>query len=103
MTVEPSDLQTFLDDAHAFPTDSTELTGELGDVVLLSPGTDESVTIAEVLTDIDETTYDSPRAAADAITGLLPEGFVGRKYYDDRGEETAESRDPRADDEQESL
>lgn len=76
-------LQLF-DQAFEFPAGRDSVVEQLGTVELTTPAGDR-VTIRDILERTDETTYHSPDDLYTSLIGNLEDGFIGRKYYDDRG------------------
>jgi hypothetical protein len=75
-------MQLF-EQAFTFPADRETVVRLLGDVELTTPAGD-AVTVRDVLERTDETTYHSPNELYTSLIGNLEDGFVGRKFYDDR-------------------
>jgi hypothetical protein len=67
-----------------FPVRCEVVVEELGNRELESPR-GGSETIAEVLGRCEEETFDSADGLHDALLTFVSEGFVGRRFYDDRG------------------
>lgn len=76
-------LQLF-DQAFEFPTDHETVVEQLGDVELAAP-TGDVVTVSTILDRIEVDTYQSSDDLYTTLLGGLEDGFIGRKYYDDRG------------------
>lgn len=70
-----------------FPTDRDTVVDRVGDVTLDSPN-GESETVAAVLDRSDAAEFASSTDLYLTVVGAVDEGFVGRKHYDDRGEQT---------------
>ena len=67
-----------------FPVTIDRVEDEVGDTELEAPdGTSE--TIAEVLERCSESEFESADMLYDSLISLVSEGFIGRKFYDDRG------------------
>lgn len=75
-------LQLF-EQAFDFPVDYDTVEEQLGNVELNTPAGDV-VTVQDVLSRTDERSYRSPDALYTSLIGNLEDGFIGRKYYDDR-------------------
>lgn len=75
-----------------FPIDRETVIERVGDVTLQAPN-GEDTTVAAVLDRSDETTYESAEELHDTLFGLVGDAFIGRKYYDDRGDQTGISTD----------
>lgn len=76
-------LQLF-EQAFEFPADHDTVVEQLGDVELTAP-TGDMVTVRTILERTDETMYHSSDVLYTTLIGGLEDGFIGRKYYDDRG------------------
>jgi len=75
-------LQLF-EQAFEFPADQETVVERLGTVELTNPA-GETVTVGTVLERTDETTYPTPNDLYISLIGNLEDGFIGRKFYDDR-------------------
>ncbi|QZP38482.1 DUF5789 family protein [Halobaculum magnesiiphilum] len=74
-------------DRLTFPIDRETVIERVGDVTLDAPN-GENTTVAAVLDRSDPTTYESVEELHDTLVGLVDDAFIGRKYYDDRGDQT---------------
>jgi hypothetical protein len=81
--MEYSDTMQLFEQAFDFPADRTTVVEQLGEVELATPA-GESTTVGAVLHRTDESSYASPDDLYASLVGNLEDGFVGRKYYDDR-------------------
>ncbi|MBX0298052.1 hypothetical protein [Haloarcula nitratireducens] len=79
-----SETQQLFEQAFTFPADRDAVIEQLGTVELMTPAGD-AVTLGEVLERTDEATYNTPDELYTSLVGNLEDGFIGRKYYDDRG------------------
>ncbi|WP_123535757.1 DUF5789 family protein [Halosimplex salinum] len=68
-----------------YPTDAAAVTDAFGDVEIEAP-TGDTTTVETVLARSNETTYRSADAVYTAMMSNVDETFIGRKYYDDRGD-----------------
>ncbi|MFB6122296.1 MAG: hypothetical protein ABEJ78_02405 [Haloferacaceae archaeon] len=75
-------LQLF-EQAFDFPAEQDTVVQQLGGVELTTPAGD-AVTVGTILERTDRTTYASPDELYTSLVGNLEDGFIGRKYYDDR-------------------
>ena len=82
--MEYSDMRQRLDDSVEFPITHTSLVGQLEGVELTTP-TGDSVPVSEILTRVDESSYESSGMLYTTIIGNLDDRFIGRKYSDGRG------------------
>lgn len=71
-----------------FPVEHETVIDTMGDVRLDAPY-GESETIGDVLGRIDETTYRSGDELYDTIVTYVGDGYIGRKFYDDRSSNAA--------------
>lgn len=89
-------LQLF-DQAFDFPIDRDSVIRQLGTVELTAPSGDV-VTVKDILDRTDEPSYQSPDDLYTSLIGNLEDGFIGRKYYDDRGGVESGVKDDRIED-----
>ncbi|MDT3435381.1 hypothetical protein [Haloarcula sp. 1CSR25-25] len=82
--MEYSDTKQVVDESFEFPVTHTAVVEQIGTTEITSPSGD-SITIQEVLAQVEEESYPSSDALYTTIIGNLDETFIGRKYYDDRG------------------
>lgn len=75
-------LQLF-EQAFEFPAEHGTVVEQLGTVELSSPE-GETVTVKSVLERTNETTYATSNDLYISLIGNLEDGFIGRKFYDDR-------------------
>lgn len=68
-----------------FPEEKDAVIDRVGDVMLETPHGDESESLADVIERSGVHEYSSVDELYDCIIGNVGDGFVGRKYYDDRG------------------
>lgn len=80
-----NDLPDYFDEELEFPVEKPTVRERVGDVEIEAPDTEDSVTIASLLDDMGEDSYESADMLYQTLSGQLPEEFVGRKFYDDRG------------------
>ena len=81
--MEVSRLRSALDAEFTFPVHRKTLLESVGNVELDGVAA-ESETVATVLERTDERTFASSQALYETLVGSVPDGYVGRKYYDDR-------------------
>lgn len=74
-------------DRLTFPTDRDTVLDRVGDVSLESPN-GESETVAAVLSRSGAAEFASPDDLYRTVVGAVSEGFIGRKHYDDRSDQT---------------
>ncbi|CCQ32469.1 hypothetical protein HLRTI_002372 [Halorhabdus tiamatea SARL4B] len=79
-----SETRQLFEQTFEFPTEHETVVEQLGDVELTSPVGDV-VTIRSILERTNEASYESADGLYTTLLGGLEDGFIGRKYYDDRG------------------
>ena len=79
------ELPDHLDRRIDYPTDSANVLDTLGETRVDAPDDAESMTIASLLDHRRGETYHSADELFDAILSSLPDEYIGRKFYDDRG------------------
>jgi len=71
-----------------FPVERSRVLETMGDVEIEGP-TDDPETIDEILDRTDIESFGSADELYDSIIGSIGSGYVGRRFYDDRGSNTA--------------
>ncbi|MEF8790875.1 MAG: hypothetical protein V5A61_12180 [Haloarculaceae archaeon] len=71
-----------------FPVQRNTVIEQLGDVEL-DPPAGEPETIGEVLERAETRLFRSPDELYDALISFVGDQYIGRKFYDDRGPNTA--------------
>ncbi|MFB6157099.1 MAG: hypothetical protein ABEJ34_04585 [Haloferacaceae archaeon] len=92
-----SETQQLFDQAFEFPADHDTVVDRLGDVELATPAGDP-VSVREVLERTDEDSYHSADGLYTSLLRNLEDGFIGRKFYDDRAGTGSGVEDVRGDD-----
>jgi hypothetical protein len=78
-----SDTLELFEQSFEYPVSHDAVAEEFGGVELAVP-TGETVTLRDVLERTDEASYRSADALYTSLLRNLEDGFIGRKYYDDR-------------------
>jgi len=78
-----SETEQLFEQAFDFPVDHDTVVEQLGDVELTTPAGDV-VTVGATLGRTNESSYHSPEGLYTSLMRDLEDGFIGRKYYDDR-------------------
>ena len=68
----------------AFPVDRETVLDRVGDHEIDAPS-GESETIGDILTLIEQDTYESVDELFDVLVTFVGDEYIGRKFYDDRG------------------
>lgn len=71
-----------------FPVERESVLETLGDVEIDGP-TNEPETVGEILERTDMDSFHSADELYDSIIGSIGSDYVGRRFYDDRGSNTA--------------
>lgn len=101
--MELNELPAFLGRELEYPTDVATVRSEVGRTEVAAPDEGDSRTIADLLGAVDEETYGSANELFEAILSRLPDEYVGRKYYDDRGSNHPAGEQVREDEEDQSF
>lgn len=102
--MEIQNLRDHFDDELEFPVDQETVLDEMGEREIDAPDSDDSMTVADILGDLNEDSYETADALGETIMMNLPDEYVGREGYSDRGPEGNQpSVDGSQENEQESL
>lgn len=85
--MEAQNLQRYLEAELEFPTDQQTILDDIGETEIDAPDGDTSMTIGEILEPIHEDSYETSDELREIIMTNLPEEYVGRSRYSDRGPE----------------
>jgi len=83
--MRPTDAYTTFEQRYSYPVDRDTVIETMGDTTIESP-TGEDTTIAETFEHADTDQFRSAQELGDTFFSWLPEQYIGRKYYDDRGD-----------------
>lgn len=83
--MEINELEEFLERELDYPITLAAVRGEIGDVEVDAPDAEDSETVSDVLAHLDEDTYQSADDLFETVMSNLPDEYIGRKYYSDRG------------------
>ena len=86
MNVESNKLYDMLEDSIEYPANSNTVKETVGNVEITAPDIEKSLSISQLLEHMEEDTFSSSNDLSEAIHSLLPEAYIGRKYYDDRSD-----------------
>lgn len=78
-------LERYLNGKLSYPIDVGAVCDTIGSVEIDAPATSQSRAIQTILLDHENEQFDSAQELYQTILANLPEGYVGRKYYSDRG------------------
>lgn len=92
-----NELGAFLDGRFSYPVDEATVREHIGSQTIDSADTGEGLSIEAILENHRGDEFASDTELLQTILGELPDEYVGRKFYDDRGSNPEQVRDgPRA-------
>lgn len=80
-----SETQELFGAEFDYPVDREHVLAAVGDVELDAPAGD-SETIGDSLARTDVVTFESQAVLYDSLVSTVSDAYIGRKYYDDRGD-----------------
>lgn len=83
--LERNELRAYLDEQLSYPVTLAAVREQIGAVTLVAPDSDESETIATVVEDVTDDRFETVDELFETVVSRLPDAYIGRKYYDDRG------------------
>lgn len=83
--MEPQNIRGYLEAELEFPTDLETVLNEIGEAEIDAPNSDASMTITAILGHMNEGSYETPDELREIILANVPEEYVGRSRYSDRG------------------
>lgn len=86
MALTPHDTRDFLEDEISYPIGADAVLEQVGDVTIQAPDSDDSKTIEALLDGVGVDSFESADELNETIHSMLPDEYIGRKYYDDRGD-----------------
>lgn len=101
--MELNELQAFLEREVSYPANGAAVRAAVGDAEIAAPNDEDSETIATLLDVVDAGTYSSADELHEALLSQLPDEYIGRKFYDDRGGSSLDSEPMREDDRDRSF
>lgn len=85
-----NELQAYLERELTYPVDAAGVRGEVGDATVSAPDAEDTETIGDLLAPLGDQTYESATELHEAVVSQLPDEDIGRKFYDDRGDNVSE-------------
>ena len=83
--MRPNDAFETFDEAYSYPVDCETVIKTMGETRIESPN-GPGETVAETLERSGREEFRSAQELTDAFLGALSDEYIGRKYYDDRGD-----------------
>lgn len=87
---EREELRSYLGDELSYPVTLDTVRDRLGEVTVVAPDADGSETLSTILDAVDDDRYETADELFETVVSRLPDAYIGRKYYDDRGSTLAE-------------
>lgn len=98
------DLPEWIETEFEFPVTRAVVIDRAGDLEIDAPDREDSESLATILERGGDESYGSSNDLLDAIRGSLSDEYIGRKFYDDRGNNPQDSeRGPPSDTVDESF
>lgn len=85
--MEIQNLREYFADEIEFPTDLETVLNEVGETEIDAPDSDTSMTITDILDHLNEGSYETPGELREVVLTNVPDEYVGRENYSDRGPE----------------
>lgn len=82
-------LRSHLDEELSYPIDQETVVERIGSIEIEAPDREDSETLATIVDSLGRETYGSADELYNTIVGNLNEEHIGRKFYDDRGQQSA--------------
>lgn len=82
---ERNDLRAYLEAELSYPVTLSAVREQVGQVTVVAPESDESETLASIVENVEADSYESADELFETVVSRLPDAYIGRKYYDDRG------------------
>lgn len=99
-----NDLPEWVETEFEFPLTRAVIIDRAGDLEIDAPDRSDSETLATLLERSGDESYESSNDLLDTIRGNLSDEYIGRKFYDDRGNNPLNSeRNPPRNTDDESL
>lgn len=89
-----SELTAHLETEFSYPVDLRTVIERSGDLRIEAPNAVDAQGLASILEPLGDDTVDSADELFDIVYGNLNDDFIGRKYYDDRGDNPTEGTGP---------
>ncbi|MCO8265351.1 hypothetical protein ACOZ4B_07220 [Haloferax prahovense] len=85
------DLQSHLETSFEYPVTTERVLDRAGDIEVTAPNVDDAETVETILAPLGTETYESAADLYNTILGSVSDDYIGRKFYDDRGADPADS------------
>lgn len=89
-----SELEAHLELEFSYPVDLQTVVERAGDLQIEAPNAADTQTLGSILEPLGADTVDSADELFAVVYGNLNDDYVGRKYYDDRGDTPTDELGP---------
>lgn len=89
-----TDLTAYLEAEFSYPVDLRTVIDRSGDLQIEAPNAADTQGITSILEPLGVNTVDSADELYAMVYGNLNDDYIGRKYYDDRGQIPADGTEP---------
>lgn len=84
-------LQGHLETELSYPVSHASVLDQLGTMEVEAPDQSETETISNIIESVGQESYDSAEELFATVIGNVNDDYIGRKYYDDRGGDPADT------------
>ena len=84
-------LQAFLEAELTYSVSQASVLEQIGTMEIEAPDESETETIASIIDAVGQESYDSAEELFETVIGNVSDEYIGRKYYDDRGGDPADT------------
>ncbi|GAB6861649.1 hypothetical protein ACFR97_15225 [Haloplanus litoreus] len=86
-----NELRERLEDEFTYPVDRASVLARIGASEIEAPDSQETETVSTIIDSVGQGTYNSADELFTTILGNVSDEYIGRKFYDDRGGNPAET------------
>jgi hypothetical protein len=85
------ELQAFLEDELSYSVSHESVLSQVGSAEIEAPDEDETETISTIIGAVGQESYGSAEELFATVLGNVSDDYIGRKFYDDRGGNPADT------------
>lgn len=89
--MQVEEVSRLIEEELTYPIDRKAVIEQIGAVEVAAPDQEDTETIATILDSLGPETYDSADELYKTIIGNVSDEHIGRKYYDDRGQQSTDT------------
>lgn len=86
-----SGLRDYLEAELTYPIEQSSVVEQVGSVEIEAPDDPDTETISTIVDDVGQETYNSADELYTTVIGNVSDEYIGRKFYDDRGGNPAQT------------